>query len=438
MCLTLILRWCRGEGLDEAKALLALVPEDVEIDVIEETIQTIKCLGRVRVRGRLFHTSLNCLLVLCECKEDVPKDNAPKEVFNQDSGESWQIVTLNETKVADDFTLKLKTLLDAEGKTMDDIQGLLSSSPRPSPSPDRPANSTESILQAVGDLLEKTRKPPAEGGYRRLRLFSGNLPVPPSEEPFDHWLEQAWLMVEESDCTDKEKRRRLMESLKGPALEIAKSVREADPEASPTEYLEALESAFGSAESGDDLYFAFRLMQQQPSEKLSDFLRRLERALAKVVQRGGFPASSKDQACLEQLLRGAVASDLMLIQLRLRERKSSPPTFLQLLSEIPEVKEETASEPSAKPANVTAVGATPKTKTPNRNRQPVDEQFCYHCGEKGHFVAKCRNPENQSKVIRKLIQTVKTIKESPSAATSPATDNNCNSWYKTHLPSVPV
>uniref|UniRef100_A0A3P8RUW1 CCHC-type domain-containing protein n=1 Tax=Amphiprion percula TaxID=161767 RepID=A0A3P8RUW1_AMPPE len=407
-------RWCRGEGLDEAKALMALVPEDAEIDVIEETIQTIKCLGRVRVRGRLFYTSLNCLLVLCECKED--------------------IVTLNETKVADEFTLKLKTLLDAEGKTMDDIQGLLSSSPRPSPSPDRPANSTESILQAVGDLLEKTRKPPAEGGYRRLRLFSGNLPVPPSEEPFDHWLEQAWLMVEESDCTDKEKRRRLMESLKGPALEIAKSVREADPEASPTEYLEALESAFGSAESGDDLYFAFRLMQQQPSEKLSDFLRRLERALAKVVQRGGFPASSKDQARLEQLLRGAVASDLMLIQLRLRERKSSPPTFLQLLSEIRTEEEYEASRrklntsvlkelktklASSKPADVTAVGATPKTKTPNRNRQPVDEQFCYRCGEKGHFVAKCRNPENQSKVIRKLIQTVKTIKESPSAATSP-------------------
>ncbi|KAK7909563.1 hypothetical protein WMY93_014247 [Mugilogobius chulae] len=300
--------WCRGEGLEETKALMVMVPEEAEVAKIEETVGTVKCFGRVRVRGRLFHTSMNCLMVLCECREEFSHEDVPKEVIDSQSGQSWQIITVSEQVPADDFAVKLQTLLAAEGKTMDDVK--------------------------VGDLLEKTRKPQAEGGYRRLRLFSGTLPVPPSEEPFDHWLEQAWLMVEESECSDREKRRRLMESLKGPALEIAKSVRDSDAEASPSEYLDALESAFGSAESGDDLYFAFRLMQQQPSEKLSDFLRRLERALTKVVQRGGFPAGGKDKARLEQLLRGATASDLMLIQLRLRERKSSPPTFLQLLSEI--------------------------------------------------------------------------------------------------------
>lgn len=84
-------------------------------------------------------------------------------------------------------------------------------------------------------------------------------------------------------------------------------------------------------------------MQQQPSEKLSDFLRRLEKALTKVVQRGGFPASSKDNAHLEQLLRGAVTSDLMLINLHLRKRKSKPPTFLQPYSEIRTEEEYEAS-----------------------------------------------------------------------------------------------
>ncbi|XP_054916007.1 paraneoplastic antigen Ma2 homolog [Poeciliopsis prolifica] len=321
--------WCRGEGLEEAKALLVVVPEDVEIAKIEETLETIKCLGRVRVRGRQSHTSLSCHMVLCECRENIPRENAPTEVLEPDSGQRWPIVTLeDESPASNDFAQKVKSLLETEGKTMEDIQSLFSKPAQPQHHSDPPINSTESILQAVGDLLEKTRKPQAEGGYRRLRLFTGNLPVPPSEEPFDHWLEQAWLMVEESDCTDKEKRRRLMESLKGPALEIAKSVRESNPEAGPDEYLEALESAFGSAESGDDLYFAFRLMQQQPGEKLSDFLRRLERALTKVVQRGGLTSYNKDKARLEQLLRGAVISDLMLIQLRLREKKSSPPTFL--------------------------------------------------------------------------------------------------------------
>uniref|UniRef100_A0A8C6KWV7 CCHC-type domain-containing protein n=1 Tax=Nothobranchius furzeri TaxID=105023 RepID=A0A8C6KWV7_NOTFU len=426
-------KWCRGEGLEEAKALLVLVPEEVEIAQIEETMETIKCLGRVRVRGRLFHTPLSCLMVLCECKQSIPKDNVPKEVLDPHTGEKWPIVTLNECAAPDDFAVKLKSLLDTEGRTIEDLQRLFISPAPPQPSSDPSINSTESVLQAVGDFLEKARKPQAEGGYRRLRLFSGNLPVPLSEDPFDHWLEQAWLMVEESDCTDKERRRRLMESLKGPALEIAKSVRESDPEAGPVEYLEALESAFGSAESGDDLYFAFRLMQQQPSEKLSDFLRRLERALTKVVQRGGFQGSSKDKARLEQLLRGAVASDLMLINLRLRERKSKPPTFLQLLSEIRTEEEyeasrrkDTAPDSSLKLATVAAVEANSKTRTPYQNRTPLGEQFCYRCGENGHFVAKCQNPENQSKVIRKLIQTVKTLKESAATSTRNATDTDCH------------
>uniref|UniRef100_A0A3B3IDB8 Paraneoplastic antigen Ma1 homolog n=1 Tax=Oryzias latipes TaxID=8090 RepID=A0A3B3IDB8_ORYLA len=319
-------RWCRGEGLEEVKALMIMAPEEVETAEIEETIQTVKCLGRVRVRGRMFYPTQNCVMVLCECKEDC-NENVPPEVFHAGSETSWPIITLSEAPAPRDFSFKLKALMDAEGKTMNDIKGLL---PESVPQ----ISATESILQAVGDFLQKAHKPQPEGGYRRLRLFSGNMPVPPNEEPFDQWLEQAWLMVEESEGTEKEKRRRLMESLKGPALEIAKSIREADPEANPTVYLEALESSFGTAESGDDLYFAFRLMQQQPTEKLSDFLRRLERALSKVVQRGGFSADYKDKARLEQLLRGAVASDLMLIQLRLRERKNAPPTFLQLLREI--------------------------------------------------------------------------------------------------------
>ncbi|XP_040898696.1 paraneoplastic antigen Ma1 homolog [Toxotes jaculatrix] len=150
-------------------------------------------------------------------------------------------------------------------------------------------------------------------------------------------------MVEESECSDREKKRQLMESLKGPALEIVKAVRARNPDANPAKYLEALDSAFGTAESGDDLYFSFRLMQQQPDEKLSDFLRRLERSLSKVVQRGGLQSSYQDRARVEQLLRGSVSSDLMLIQLCVRERKTKPLTFLQLLSEIRAEEEYEAS-----------------------------------------------------------------------------------------------
>ncbi|XP_054860324.1 modulator of apoptosis 1-like [Amphiprion ocellaris] len=116
------------------------------------------------------------------------------------------------------------------------------------------------------------------------------------------WLEQATLLVDEGECSDKEKRQRILESLKGPALEIIQAVRMTEPDASPHDFIEAIESIFGTVESGEELYLSFRALHQQSGERLSDFLRRLERSLVKV--------------------------------LKIRERKDDPPTFLNLLREM--------------------------------------------------------------------------------------------------------
>ena len=180
---------------------------------------------------------------------------------------------------------------------MEDLHSLFNTTGQQPPSP------TESILRALGDLIDKTKSPSEQGSYRRLRLFSGTMPTPASEEQFEHWIEQARLMVEECDCSPKEKRRRLMESLKGSALEIVKAARASNPDVGPELCLEALEHVFGSAESADDLYFAFRLLQQHSGEKLSDFWRRLARSLDKVNRRGGLLTGSVDTVRLEQLLR---------------------------------------------------------------------------------------------------------------------------------------
>lgn len=65
-------------------------------------------------------------------------------------------------------------------------------------------NPTEAILRAVSDLLDKTAKSSIDSGrYQRLRCFSGLLLVPVGEEQFDHWMGQAWLIVEACDCSPK-------------------------------------------------------------------------------------------------------------------------------------------------------------------------------------------------------------------------------------------
>ncbi len=66
------------------------------------------------------------------------------------------------------------------------------------------------------------------------------------EDQVEYWLEQARVMVEGSDCPEREKRRRIMESLRGPALEIIRSLRFSNPEASSDEYISAIDKAFGS------------------------------------------------------------------------------------------------------------------------------------------------------------------------------------------------
>lgn len=64
--------WCRGEGLDQAHAILVLgVSEEEEISTVEETLEQVKTLGKVRVRGKMFDANNQTLTMLCECRQEV-------------------------------------------------------------------------------------------------------------------------------------------------------------------------------------------------------------------------------------------------------------------------------------------------------------------------------------------------------------------------------
>ncbi|KAL7870182.1 hypothetical protein SRHO_G00076790 [Serrasalmus rhombeus] len=358
--------WCRGEDLKVQHAILLIgVPEDLAVEQIEEVVHTVRCWGRVRIRGRSFNSETQSFLVLCECREKIDPERVPPKLMPIDGSEPWTVVIANQMAPAsDDFEHKLKRWLQAEGKTMDDLHCYYT--------PASAQQSTdEPLLRTMSQLMNQTRGVQIEGhSYRRLRTFSGVVPTPMGEEMLDPWLEQAYMMVDESECSDREKRRRIVESLKGPALEIVKAVKYTDSDASPEAYLNAINSAFGTVESGEDLYFAFRLLHQSPGEKLSDFLRRLEQALAKVVQKGGLSDTDRDRVRIEQLLRGAVASDLMLVQLRLRERKSDPPSFLDLLSEI-RMEEEYQASRQKVTATVHQVQAAGKMETKDTEVQSL-------------------------------------------------------------------
>ncbi|KAL6485589.1 hypothetical protein MHYP_G00049810 [Metynnis hypsauchen] len=317
--------WCDTATIEVTHAILVVgVGSDLGVAEIEEELHTVRCWSRVRVRGTKPYSDGDGLLVLCECREVINPNVVPPEVRPKD-GAVWKIITHSQQPttpaLAEEFSTKLQRFLTSEGKTLADIQSM--------------SSTDEAVLRAMVDVVSRTTKNQAEShGYRRLRIFSGITPTPAGEESLEYWLEQATLMVQESELTEQEKRRQILECLRGPALEIIKALRLSNQGATSQEFLDALDSAFGSAESAEDLYFSFRLIQQKAGEKLSDYVRRIEPVLAKVVKKGGVSASDKDKVRIEQLLRGAVDSDLMLLQLRLKERRTKPPNFLDLLAEI--------------------------------------------------------------------------------------------------------
>ncbi|XP_027133009.1 paraneoplastic antigen Ma1 homolog [Larimichthys crocea] len=330
-----LVNWCRGEGLDVKHALLLHgVPEDTSVAEIEETVGTVKALGKVRVRGKMFHSQQQALMVLVECREEVDINKVPPQLMLTTGGKALGTVNtvayMEAPKIsqADDFTEKLFTLLQNEGKTLEDIQRLCSHREEETSDP-------ESIIRAVGEIMGRNSKQPNSHAYRRLRTFSGISPTPAGEECFDTWMEQATILVEESGCSEKEKRRRILESLRGPTLDIIQAVRMTDPDVSPIEYIKAIESIFGTTETGEELYLSFKSLRQLPDEPLSDFLRRLEKSLMKVVDKGGIAVGDANKARLMQLIKGST-SDVMLLKLKIRERQDNPPTFLSLLKEVRE------------------------------------------------------------------------------------------------------
>lgn len=75
-------------------------------------------------------------------------------------------------------------------------------------------------------------------------------------------------------------------------------VRPLSPQASPSAYLELLNSAFGTVEDGDELFAKFLNTFQDAGEKPSQYLHRLQTALTKALKRGGVVASEADRHLL--------------------------------------------------------------------------------------------------------------------------------------------
>ncbi|XP_070397798.1 paraneoplastic antigen Ma1-like [Nothobranchius furzeri] len=193
-------------------------------------------------------------------------------------------------------------------------------------------------------------------------MLSGVIPTPSGEEEYDAWAEQTTHMLEEWQCGDNVKRQRIVESLKGPAADIMTFLRAQNPNATSNDYMQALETAFGTTESSADLLVKFRHTFQSEGEKLSAYLLRLDKLLHCVLRKGGLQLSDMNRLRTEQVVRGGLPQDMVALHIRMTDKLREPLTFNELLKEVREEEDMLQSRNDTKNA-VMSKAVTSVTKT---------------------------------------------------------------------------
>lgn len=299
----------------------------------------------------------------------------------------------------------------------------------------------------------------------RLRAFSGRTPHPPNEVDYETWRTSAELLFQDPTVSDFHRVRRICESLLSPAADIVKSL---SPTASPSAYIQLLDSAFAPIEDGDELFVKFLNTFQNPGEKPSAYLQRLHVALQTTMRRGGVLSSEINKHLLKQFCRGCWESSLLL-ELQLEQRKGSPPSFAELMtmlrteeskhaskslrmkqhlgsskqrvvvqsqtavgedvtqlhsvtaqlaSQITELQRQLAaltSKQSKDKSNTKMSAVKPGYKQSTSKNKAADKSqplrpkpgYCFRCGEEGHIASSCSNDPNPTLVAEKREQLTK-------------------------------
>ncbi|XP_063788844.1 paraneoplastic antigen Ma1 homolog [Pseudophryne corroboree] len=229
-----------------------------------------------------------------------------------------------------------------------------------------PETQTDNVVDKVVSHLERWHY---KGGYRRLRIFSGIIPVPAGEETYEMWREAAVQHSEEWQCPEHIRRQRVVERLRGPAMGVIQATRRSNPTATLKEYLEALDFSFGTLEDMGDLMARLNSTYQEHGETLTHYIYRVDRLIYKIVDRGGFSPDIVNETRLKQVLKGALTNNPVAQRLRCTMTTAKPPTLTELVKEV-KIEEVQIENHEKSVRKVKVVLPTPDTIPP-----PMDDRL---------------------------------------------------------------
>lgn len=340
MAVALLEDWCRIVNVEDQKSLMVtgirVNCDEAEIQVILQ--ETLKSLGRYRLLGKMFRKQENANAVLLELMEDVDVSVIPSEI--QGKGGVWKVIFKTPNQDTE-FLERLNLFLEKEGQT---VSGMFRALGHHGVSPATvPCVSPEVLAHLLGQAMANVPQPLLPMRYRKLRVFSGSATPAPEEEPFEVWLEQATEIVKEWPISEAEKKRWLVESLRGPALDLMHIVQADNPAISVEECLEAFKQVFGNLESHRTSQVRYLKTFQEEGEKVSAYVLQLETLLRRAVEKRAIPRNIVDQVRLEQVMTGANLGEVLWCRLRELKDQGPLPNFLELMKIVQEEEEEEVS-----------------------------------------------------------------------------------------------
>ena len=306
-----------------------------------------------------------------------------------------------------------------------DLESVLSAEPVVSPKKQTVVLNTEQLTspeihKVVVEHFIKNADLPSQG-HAKLRTFSGKTSSSYPESDYDTWRSNIEFVVSDPTVSDKHKVRRILESLAPPAANIVKHL---GTNATPRDYLSLLDSAYDTVDDGDELFAKFLNINQNPGEKSSEYLQRLQIALNKVIKRGGMQAHDSDRQLLKQFCRGCWNNSII-TTLQLEQKKNKPPVFADLLlmlrieedrqaakssrmkqhfgsfktkAQTNSLTVEEVSQYNQWTADETSETATANEKTQSTNTQKLEKQLIKLQAQMASLKASLSNTSNQSPI----------------------------------------
>ncbi|XP_044924012.1 paraneoplastic antigen-like protein 6B [Mustela putorius furo] len=322
MAVTLLQDWCRWMGVSARRGLLILgIPENCDEAELHESLEAaLWPLGHFTVLGKVFREEDNASAALVELDREVNYALVPRAIAG--TGGPWNVVFVPRYS-GEEFLNRVFHFLEQQGQMVETVAGVLGLGLRR-------VCWLRSVTQALQPLVETLR-------YERLGVFSGRDPLAPGEEPFEAWLDHASDMLQVwQSVSERERRRRLMEGLRGTALQLMHELLADNPARTAEDCLAALTQVFGDNATQRTIRMRCLTAHQQPGEGLSAFVLRLEVLLQKGIEKGALARGSADLLRLRHMLTRAIVPEPLDEVLRKLRMAGRCPSFLEMMGIVRE------------------------------------------------------------------------------------------------------